>query len=280
MLRPALAAIVLLALSAPAAAALGLSLDLAPVTVDASADVTVETALVDDVLDAVPRAADVVPRAVSDALPAPRALAPLPLDLPGVAADAEPRASASGAVEAIADAEPETLAALGGGLVWLLLLYFRVQPDNLLENERRERVITMIRERPGIGPSEIGQTLGTGWGATMYHLDRLERAGLVVSRRAGHHRCYFVPGALPKDAQAQVGIFRGDTARRVAQLLLERPGLTQTQLCQALGLSASAASKQLSRLEAASLVRREATSQGTRVYPADTLGGALAPVAA
>lgn len=155
-------------------------------------------------------------------------------------------------------------------------LYFRVQPNELMENARRERVVGLIRARPGIGPTEIADALGTGWGVVSYHLDRLERAGFITSQRVGHHRCYFLPGAVPRDEQRTRGMFRVETTRRIAVLVTEKPGLTQSELCGQLGLSASAASKQLSRLEAASLVRREAGNGGTRVYPAPTLATVLA----
>lgn len=182
---------------------------------------------------------------------------------------------------------PTATAALGGfALFWLVFeklglaralvaLYFRVQPGELLEHERRERVITLVRDRPGIGPSDIAHELGTGWGVTSYHLDRLERAGLVASQRVGHHRCYFLPGAVPREQQRTVGLFRADTTRRIAQLVAKCPGIAQSQLCQELGLSASAASKQLSRLEAASLVRREANGGALRLFPTATLSAAV-----
>jgi DNA-binding IclR family transcriptional regulator len=80
---------------------------------------------------------------------------------------------------------------------------------------------------------------------------------------------------VPREAQKQVGMFRADTTRRVAKLVSEQPGIAQSQLCQTLGLSASAASKQLSRLEAASLVRREPEAGTLRLYPGVALAGAV-----
>ena len=186
----------------------------------------------------------------------------------------------------------EVQAAAATGLLWLLLerlglgralagglavLYSRLSPNELLDNERRERVLQLVRERPGIGPRDIGQATGMNWGVLSYHLDRLERAGLVSSQRVGQHRCYFLPGAVPRDAQEKVGVVRADTTRRVAQLVRERPGIPQRELAAALGLSASATSKQVSRLEAAALVRRETAGDGLRLYPQAALDVALAP---
>lgn len=243
-------------------------------------------------LDARVDALDAVGLRVEASAPAPASLPPLALEAPaaGVALEPAPsRTLAARAQAALGEAPEEAVAVAGGALLVLLLeqlglarllglaLYTRIEPAELLDHERRERVIGLVRARPGVGPAAIAQALGTSWGATMHHLDRLERAGLVTSQRVGHHRCYFLPGAVPRDQQRVVGIFRGDTARRVAQLLLERPGLTQAELCRALDLSASAASKQVSRLEAAALVRREPSPAGVALYPAASLSSALSP---
>ena len=215
----------------------------------------------------------------------------LPLDLPAAAGIAVPIATVAPSVPAratiptappIAAPEAATAAAGMGAILWIVVerlgagrafaaLYSRLANSDLLENQRRERVIGMVRAQPGIGPQEIADALGTGWGVTIYHLDKLERAGLITSQRSGHHRCYFVPGAMPRDDQKAVALFRGDTTRRVAQLVQQQPGLTQSELCRALGLSASAGSKQVSRLEAAALVRREASLDGNRLFPEPTL---------
>lgn len=236
--------------------------------------------------------AAVAPRALSPVVsilaPLPEVDAPFsPPDAPSTMGDA--RASEPPAPPAAVQAAAAT------GILYLILerlglgravagagalLYSRLAPNELLDHGRRERVVSLVRERPGIGPQEIGQALGMNWGVTSYHLDRLEGAGLLTSQRVGKARCYFVPGAMPREAQAQVGLFRGDTTRRVAQLVREKPGIGQSELAAALGLSASATSKQLSRLETAALVRREASGNGMRLFPQPGLDTALAPTLA
>lgn len=276
-----LVAFALTALAVPTAAALGL-----PVT--AGADVRVGDVSV--VLE--PPAEIAIPAVALDGIdlsglvPVLSTEAPIPMDvLPTTAA--APAATTGSAASILPPAPPaEVQAVAASALVWILLeklglgraavgaialLYSRLAPNELLDHDRRERVVALVRSRPGVGPQEIGQTLGMNWGVTSYHLDRLEGAGLLVSQRIGQHRCYFVPGAMPRDAQAQVGLFRGDTTRRVAQLVREKPGIGQSELAAALGLSASATSKQVSRLETAELVRREASGNGMRLFPQPAL---------
>lgn len=282
-------AALILALAAPTAVALGLP-------ASASADVRVGELSVSlatpSSLGATELAA--IEGAVVDAPP----LAPILSAQPPLAEIAAPftppdaPSTMGEAREPVPPAPAAVQAAAATGLLWLVLerlglgramigagalLYSRLAPNELLDHERRERVVSLVRARPGIGPQEIGKALGMNWGVTSYHLDRLEGAGLLTSQRVGQHRCYFVPGAVPRDAQAKVGLFRGDTTRRVAELVREKPGIGQSELAAALGLSASATSKQLSRLEKEALVRREASGNGMRLFPQPALDSALTP---
>lgn len=293
MLRILLPALLLVALAAPAASALELALPGMDVAVEedvtrAPPALVAPPRVVDDLVVAIPFHD---PRVLVDELPlVADSVARAPI---AVSPDATPPAFVPAPpIPSIGDAPPVATAAAGTTILWLLFerlgigralmgtfaaLYFRVQPNELLENERREKVVQLVRERPGIGPQDVASALGTGWGVTSYHLDRLERAGLVTSQRVGHHRCYFVPGAVRRDDQRTVGLVRGDTARRVAALVNERPGLTQSELASALGLSASAASKQVAKLVEAGLLRRESSSAGQRLFAQPTLGSVLAP---
>ena len=115
----------------------------------------------------------------------------------------------------------------------------------------------------------------------MYHLDRLERAGFVASERGGLHRCYFPVGTVAREARKGLGALKADTTRSIAEFLVTRPGATQSELCEALRLTPSAASKQVSKLEEAGLVRRERDWKTVHLHPTEALptllGGNAAP---
>lgn len=172
------------------------------------------------------------------------------------------------------------LQALG---VWRLLgigavgLYSRLTKSDLLHNEHRDGVYKLIQESPGLGVSEISQRTGLGWGTTVYHLDRLERAGFVASERGGLHKCYFPVGTVRPEARKGMGALKADTTRSIAEYLLAKPGATQTDLCKDLALSPSQASKQVSKLEEAGLVRREREWKTVRLIPTEALPTLLAP---
>ncbi|HWH09337.1 MAG TPA: winged helix-turn-helix transcriptional regulator [Candidatus Thermoplasmatota archaeon] len=156
-------------------------------------------------------------------------------------------------------------------------LYSRLTRSDLLDNQHRDRVYKLIQETPGLGVSEISKETGLGWGTTVYHLDRLERAGFVASERGGLHKCYYPVGTVRPEARKGMGALKADTTRSIAEYLLARPGATQTELCKDLNLSPSQASKQVSKLEEAGLVRREREWKTVRLIPTEPLSNLLAP---
>lgn len=177
---------------------------------------------------------------------------------------------------------PEAVAAtaVGSALALVgLMLYSRLSRGQLLEHERRDEVYKLVQAEPGISLTDVAQRCGLGWGTTVYHLDRLERAGFVASERNGARRCYFPIGTVAKDARAPLGALQQETTRSVATFVVERPGATQTELAEALGMTPSAASKQVSKLENVGLLRREREWKTVRLHPEAKLAELLAPSA-
>ncbi|HET6403530.1 MAG TPA: MarR family transcriptional regulator [Candidatus Thermoplasmatota archaeon] len=168
--------------------------------------------------------------------------------------------------------------AVGGALALVgFALYSRLSRAQILDHERRDEVFKLVRAEPGISLTDVAQRCGLGWGTTVYHLDRLERAGFVASERSGGRRLYFPVGAVAKDARPSLGALQQETTRSVASFVAQRPGATQSELAEALGLTASAASKQVSKLESVGLVRREREWKTVRLHPEPKLAELLAP---
>ena len=169
-----------------------------------------------------------------------------------------------------------------GGLLALVgfALYSRLSRGQLLDHERRDEVFQLVRAEPGISLTDIAQRTGLGWGTAVYHLDRLERGGFLMSERNGGRRCYFPVGRVPKDARPSLGALQQETTRNVASFVVERPGATQTELADALGMTPSAASKQVSKLESIGLLRREREWKTVRLHPEPKLSELLTPSAA
>lgn len=150
------------------------------------------------------------------------------------------------------------------GLTALLApLYSRIEKDDVLTHEKREEIYGLIRSAPGIHAHEISEKAGIGWGTTVYHLRLLENHRLVVSKRSGRYKRFFLNSGAPGAQKDAYGALRNDTAARIGQFILKNPGTTQKEVCAGLGLSPSLVSWHVQRLEESELVKK--VKEGRRV---------------
>lgn len=154
-------------------------------------------------------------------------------------------------------------------------LFSRIERSSLLDNPVRARILDTIAQDPGISLSDVTARAGVAWGTAVHHLRRLERHGAIVSLRPLAHRRYFVtdsPGAAQRSA---VAVVMHPTARRIACLVSQRPGIDQTGICTALHLNNPAASKHLGQFEAQGLVLSSRTGRNRTYHPTGSLHSAL-----
>lgn len=126
--------------------------------------------------------------------------------------------------------------------------------EDLLSLETRRRLYDVVRSTPGIGAREAQRAAGTGWGETVYHLDRLTEAGLLQREKAGHQDHYFV-ASVPLGDRRLLRITRSPSARRLLLALLEGNSSTVPDLTSRTGLSSGRLSVHLRRLIETGVVR-------------------------
>ncbi len=193
--------------------------------------------------------------------------------------DTEAAAQAAGAaglavLVAVVLSKLEALRGLkNGGALLLAPLYSRIGRSEILDNETRREIFDLVKTEPGLSMKDVSERIGCGWGTVVYHLERLEDTGFVASRKDQGNRRFFAVGSIGKEERAAVGMLRKRTPKRIAHYLLEEPGSNQSDLCEALGIAASTASKHLGRMEEADLVTREREWRSVHYYPSDVLQG-------
>ncbi|MEK6976234.1 MAG: helix-turn-helix domain-containing protein [Candidatus Thermoplasmatota archaeon] len=154
-------------------------------------------------------------------------------------------------------------------------LFSRIERGSLLENPVRARVHDAVAHDPGVSLTEVQSRAGIAWGTAVHHLRRLESNGLIVSVSQSAHRRYFIadtPAAAHRSALAAI---RQPTARRIAELVLRRPGIDQSGLCQELALNSPAASKHLGQFRKYGLVLSQRVGRRTIHHPTPVLEAAL-----
>lgn len=167
--------------------------------------------------------------------------------------------------------------AVGRKLLALPLLgaFSRIQHDDVLENAGRARIHEIIVQDPGLSLQDIQRRAGVAWGTAVHHVRRLEQHGLINSVREGPHRRFFESKTHPAPSIKGAAALFQPTARRIAQLVAERPGLNQARLCQELGVRNPAASKHLGHFESLGFVTATPVGRSKVYHPTLALRFAL-----
>lgn len=139
----------------------------------------------------------------------------------------------------------------------LLALYSRLERHELLDHEARRRIFEFVRTRPGAHVSQVSETLGLGWGTTVYHLQRLRDASLLSARTIGNQLCHFVNGdAHSPDEQRALAATKAPKVQAIVGFLKLRGPSTQHVIAAELGMSSALVSWHAKRLEALGVVER------------------------
>ncbi len=153
----------------------------------------------------------------------------------------------------------------------LLPLYTRISDDKLLENKTRKQLVDIIEEEPGLSQQELCNAVDAGWGNTTYHLQRLEQAGFIRSKKQGHHRRFYRTGTVENQDIEALGVLKNDNANKIARYLINDPGANQKDVCEALDISPSLAHKWIKRLEENELVESEREWRSKHYTPHERL---------
>jgi predicted transcriptional regulator len=121
----------------------------------------------------------------------------------------------------------------------------------------RKAVHGCVAENAGAHLRDVARRCGLPLGTALYHLDCLERAGLLVARRDGRYKRYFPASGIGRREKEVLCLLRHDAPRRIARALLAGEPLTQRGICALVGVSRSTVSFHLNRLLAEGVAERQ-----------------------
>lgn len=105
------------------------------------------------------------------------------------------------------------------------------EPQAALLHPRRRDIFRLIQQEPGLSLSDIQRRLDIPAGAFYLHVEKLIACGLIEKRLSGTvARVYPAGNAPPPDAPA----LATETAKLVAGLILESPGLSSREIAEEL----------------------------------------------
>ena len=133
-------------------------------------------------------------------------------------------------------------------------------------NERTKHILDFIRENPGMSFNELSRRLGLAKGDLQYHIQRLEKLGLITSKRSGLRRHYFPRGIFDEKEKDILALLSSENVRGVIMYIIANPGAAQKELCSELGLSPPTVSYYISKLKELNLVRSVKDGKFVKYY--------------
>lgn len=122
----------------------------------------------------------------------------------------------------------------------------------------RTVILACVLATPGIHLRNVERETKLPLGQVLYHLDRLERMGIIVSARDAGFRRYYPARDVGRGEKRYLAALRHEVPRRVLLALLTRGRANHKELQAALGVAGSTLSFHLQRLLGSGVLLREA----------------------
>ncbi len=138
--------------------------------------------------------------------------------------------------------------------------------EDVLELENRRRVFQFISKFQGAHLRQIQRAMELEVGVLKYHLDYMEKRGLLTSKKEKYRKRFFTKALGPKDKEL-LSILRQETLRRILMHVLLHPACTFKDLQSTFKISKSTLSFHLKKLREARLVlkvEKEVPKKGKR----------------
>ena len=108
--------------------------------------------------------------------------------------------------------------------------------------ENRKLIFDYVSDNPGSHLRKIARDLDVRLGTLRYHLDYLEKKGLIVSQKQNNLKMYFVSGKLKPQEKTLTQLLQQKHFRDIILALIESPDLTFSQIAGKVSMSPSATS--------------------------------------
>lgn len=139
--------------------------------------------------------------------------------------------------------------------------------------DMRRRILLLVERFPGLHLREVQRRMQTSAMLAEYHLNILERMGLITSEEQGGYRNFFPARNLPTPLDATdkrwLALLRRPVVLRITLALLESGPVRPTRLARMVGLPSSTAMYQLRVLKQAGFVVQGDDAGSSRIRLAD-----------
>ena len=131
----------------------------------------------------------------------------------------------------------------------LIPLYSKLNSSDILGNNIRENILTIITENPGITLGSITRKLKLKNGTATHHVRILEREGYIKSKKVGKFRRYYRVGIKATGLN--------EIQDQIVTIIQDTPGISQSEIARQLNLSRQLVNYHLKDLISEQVIRAE-----------------------
>jgi predicted transcriptional regulator len=91
--------------------------------------------------------------------------------------------------------------------------------DEILENERRQKIYATIKKNPGLHIRELQRVLDIPLASLQYHLNYMARRNIIVEEKAEHYTRYYCNPLDPEDKKI-LSVLRQKRIREIVLIIL------------------------------------------------------------
>ena len=148
-----------------------------------------------------------------------------------------------------------------------------VTPAEVLQNDVRQRIFAYLKERVGANLKQVTDDLGLTTTNAIWHLRKLEEAGLIHSKRFNGYKVFYPAEGGVEARRLSLGktALQNGNAQEVFEHVVANPGTHQREIARALGVNHGTVRWHLKKLMGAELIVE--TRQGkASVYQPTAMG--------
>lgn len=146
--------------------------------------------------------------------------------------------------------------------MFAMLMYTKIKHDELLKHQMRKDIYAYIKKHPGKPYRHIMKDMNLKSGVLTHHINMLEREEYIKSVQDGIYRRFYT-----FDAQKDDSTILNTHQQNILKIVRAKPGLTQTDIANHLGITRMLVNYHLKVLDSEGLVEIRKHGRSSSVYP-------------
>ncbi len=134
----------------------------------------------------------------------------------------------------------------------------------MVEITTRRKIYEEIVMNPGLHFRELQKRLDMPLGMLEYHLNVLEKEGVIVSKMDGKYKRYFANTSMNREERKIMGSLRSEIQRKIVIFLIENGKSRHSDIASGINITPSTLSYHISKLVKNGIVGKE--SEGREVF--------------